>query len=101
MIPVHRCIKCGAEFKGDSEDIILKGCPYCGSKFFEYSHQGRVKKIKESKGNSVETIMVKEHGIYEVNLSSLMENDSVIISDEEGKYLIDINFLLKKRLKNK
>lgn len=45
--------------------------------------------------------MVKEHGIYEVNLSSLMENDSVIISDEEGKYLIDINFLLKKRLKDK
>lgn len=98
---MHRCIKCGAEFKGDSEDIILKGCPYCGSKFFEYSHKGRVREIKESKGNSVETIMVKEDGIYEVNLSSLMENDSVIISDEEGKYLIDINFLLKKRLKDK
>ena len=81
--------------------IIINGCPECGSKFFEYSHQGKVKGIKESKGNSVETIMVKEHGVYEVNLSSLMEDDSVIISDEEGKYLIDINFLLKKKLKEK
>ncbi len=98
---MHRCIKCGAEFKGDSEDIILKGCPQCGSKFFEYSQKGRLKEIKEIKGNSVETIMVKEHGIYEVNLSSLMENDSVIISDEEGKYLIDINFLLKKKLRER
>ena len=37
--------------------------------------------------------MVKD-GVYEVNLSSLMEDESVIVSDEEGKYLIDINFLL-------
>ena len=101
MILVHRCIKCGAQFKGEAEDLILKGCPDCGSKFFEYSHKGRVKEIKESKGSSVETIMVKEHGIYEVNLSALLENDSVIVSDEEGKYLIDINFLLKKKLRNR
>jgi predicted nucleic acid-binding Zn-ribbon protein len=42
--------------------------------------------------------MVKEQGVYEVNLSSLLENDSLIVSDEEGKYLIDINSLLKKKL---
>jgi hypothetical protein len=30
-----------------------------------------------------------------------MEDDSIIISDEEGKYLIDINFLLKKKLREK
>ena len=92
---MHRCIKCHSEFEG-SEDIIQNGCPKCGSKFFEYT-----KGIKESKGDSVETIMIKENGIYEVNLSSLMEDDSIIISDEEGKYLIDINFLLKKKLREK
>ncbi len=96
---MHRCIKCGFEFKGDSEDIIIKGCPECGSKFFAYSKKGRVKKIKEIKGDSVESIMVKEQGIYEVNLSSLLESDSVIVSDEEGRYVIDINSLLKKNLK--
>ena len=100
MIPVHRCIKCGVEFEG-TDAIIQSGCPECGSKFFEYTPQGKVKGKKESKGKSVETIMVKEHGVYEVNLSSLMEDDSIIVSDEEGKYLIDINFLLKKRLKDK
>lgn len=41
--------------------------------------------------------MVHDHGIYEVDLPSLLEDDSIIISDEEGKYLIDINFLLKKK----
>ena len=97
---MHRCIKCHSEFEG-SEDIIQKGCPECGSKFFEYTHHGQVKVIKESNGDSVETIMIKENGIYEVNLSSLMEDDSIIISDEEGKYLIDINFLLKKKLREK
>ncbi|HBN97245.1 MAG TPA: hypothetical protein DDZ66_13180 [Firmicutes bacterium] len=42
--------------------------------------------------------MVKEQGVYEVNLSSLLENESVIVSDKEGRYLIDINSLLKKKL---
>ncbi|AEG18518.1 MAG: hypothetical protein K8E24_003720 [Methanobacterium paludis] len=98
---MHRCIKCGAEFEGDSKDIILKGCPECGSKFFEFHQKGKVKEIREIKGDSIETIMVKEHGIYEVNLSSLMKDDSIIVSDEEGKYVIDINFLLKKQMKNK
>jgi uncharacterized protein len=98
---MHRCIKCGAEFKGNSEDIIQKGCPFCGSKFFEYRHKGKVEEIKRIKGDSIETIMVKADGIYEVNLSSLLEDDSIIVSDEEGKYVIDINFLLKKKMREK
>ncbi|BDZ69121.1 Zn-ribbon domain-containing protein [Methanobacterium ferruginis] len=97
---MHRCIKCGHEYE-DSEDLILKGCPNCGSKFFELHQEGKVKEIKEMKGNSVETIMVHEHGVYEVNLESLMADESVIVSDEEGKYLIDINYILKKKIKEK
>lgn len=97
---MHRCIKCHSEFK-DSEDNILNGCPNCGNKFFEYNRSDRFKEIKEDKADSVETIMIKDNGIYEVNLSPLMEDDSVIISDEEGRYLIDINFLLRKKLKHK
>jgi predicted nucleic acid-binding Zn-ribbon protein len=101
VIQVHRCIKCGAEFKIDSEDIILKGCPECGSKFFEFHQKGKIKEIQEIKGDSIETIMIKEHGIYEVNLPSLLEDDSIIVSDQEGMYVIDINFLLKKQMKDK
>ena len=97
---MHRCIKCGHEYE-DSEDLILKGCPNCGSKFFEFHQKGKVKGIKEIKGNSIETIMVKEHGVYEVNLQSLISDESVIVSDEEGKYVIDINYLLKKKIKDR
>ena len=95
---MHRCIKCGFEFTGNLEEIIKNGCPECGSKFFAYTRKSRVNDIKEVKGDSVESIIVKEQGVYEVNLSSLLENDSLIVSDEEGKYLIDINSLLKKKL---
>ena len=95
---MHQCIKCGYQITGDSEEIILNGCPECGSKFFAYTSKGRVEEIKEAKEDGVESIMVKGQGIYEVNLSSLMENDSVIVSDEEGRYMIDINSLLKKKL---
>lgn len=45
--------------------------------------------------------MVKEHGVYEVNLQSLISDESVIVSDEEGKYVIDINYLLKKKIREK
>jgi uncharacterized protein len=112
---MHRCIKCGAEFRGDPEDMILKGCPDCGNKFFEYHKEDKVqdykevkninkdniREIKRVKGDSIETIMVRGHGIYDVNLNSLLEDESIIVSDEEGKYLIDINFLLKKKMKEK
>jgi len=97
VILVHRCIKCGAEFKGSSEDI-LKGCPECGSKFFAFKKKGKPKKVD---GETIETIMVKGHGVYEVNLSSMMEDESVVVSDSDGKYLIDLNYLLKKRMKEK
>lgn len=93
---MHLCIKCGSLFKGKPEDI-LKGCPQCGSHFFEYHPSPKDEKNRKSPGKSVETIMVHDHGIYEVDLPSLLEDDSIIISDEEGKYLIDINFLLKKK----
>lgn len=79
----------------------MDGCPECGSKFFEYRQKGKVKEIHEINGDSVETIMVRDNGIYEVDLPSLLKEDSIIISDEEGKYLIDINFLLKKQMKDR
>lgn len=99
MILVHQCINCGAKLKATEE--ILKGCPQCGSKYFKYCSEGKKEKIEEVKEESIETIMVKQHGIYEVNLSSLMEDDSIIVSDQEGKYVIDINFLLNKKIKEK
>lgn len=98
---MHRCIKCGYEVEGDIETIITGGCPECGSKFFVYTRKDQVKEAAEDTDpaeDPVEGVMVKGQGVYEVNLSSLLENDSVIVSNEEGRYLIDINSLLKKKL---
>jgi predicted nucleic acid-binding Zn-ribbon protein len=104
---MNRCIKCGHEVEGDIETIITTGCPECGSKFFAYTRKDKVEGTGEDKStastedqveDSVEGVMVKGQGVYEVNLSSLLENDSVIVSNEEGRYLIDINSLLKKKL---
>ena len=60
-----------------------------------------LEEIHEIKGDSIETVMIRENGIYELNLPSLLEDDSIIVSDEEGMYVIDINFLLKKQMKEK
>lgn len=98
---MHLCIKCGALFKGKPEDI-LKGCPDCGSHFFEYYNEGKETAKKEKpQGESIETVMVHDHGIYELDLPSLLEDDSIIVSDEEGTYVIDINFLFKKKMNGK
>lgn len=59
------------------------------------------RRAPEPVGDPIETIMVRKNGIYEVNLTSLLEDDSIIVSDEEGKYFIDLNFLLKKNLKRR
>ena len=99
MIRVHQCINCGEKVKATEE--ILKGCPKCGSKYFKFSSEVKKEKVKPKKGKSIENIMVKQHGIYEVNLGSLLEDESIIVSDQEGKYVIDINTLLKKKIKEK
>ncbi len=79
----------------------MKGCPDCGSKYFKYYSETKKEKVKPPKGKSIENVMVKQRGIYEVNLGSLLEDDSIIVSDQEGKYVIDINTLLKQKDKDK
>nr|WP_255772543.1 Zn-ribbon domain-containing protein [Methanothermobacter sp. K4] len=96
VIQVHQCIKCGEKFRSSEE--LTDGCPKCGSRYFRYVADRR---DPEPVGDPIETIMVRKNGIYEVNLTSLLEDDSIIVSDEEGKYFIDLNFLLKKNLKRR
>lgn len=96
VILVHQCINCGAKYKSVAE--LSEGCPKCGGRYFRYTHK---KRRGESRGDSIETIMIHENGIYEINLTPLLKDDSIIVSDEEGKYVIDLNFLLKRNLKKR
>jgi len=97
VILVHQCINCGAQYTSVAE--LSDGCPKCGGRYFRYIQER--KKKKKTSSDSIETIMIHENGIYEVNLSPMLKDDSIIVSDEEGKYVIDLNFLLKKNLKKR
>ncbi|MDR3291128.1 MAG: hypothetical protein LBT10_03165 [Methanobrevibacter sp.] len=96
------CAKCGCELK---EENILNGCPKCGGKKFKFVNnnpQKRNKKEEETipetaiNENSIEQVKVEDRGIYEVNVSKLLDGGSDVYSDKEGNYAIDINSLLKK-----
>ena len=103
------CGKCGRELHGDD---LLEGCPDCGSKLFKFVNTKAIeeknRREKEEKENpiieeeltidenSVESIKVEDKGVYEVNLSQILDGESEVFSDKEGNYAIDINSLLKK-----
>ncbi|MDR2623698.1 MAG: hypothetical protein LBC39_03865 [Methanobrevibacter sp.] len=98
---MNLCASCGRELE---EDDILNGCPDCGSKKFKFVNKNpQRKKKEEEKGpkttineDSIEQVKVEDRGIYEVNVSNLLDGGSDVYSDREGNYAIDINSLLKK-----
>lgn len=59
------------------------------------------KDIEEFKKENIESVLVKQKGIYEVNLEHLLEDDSLVFADEKGNYVVDINSLLNKKDKTK
>lgn len=103
------CSKCGTELHGDD---LLEGCPKCGSKLFKFVNTKAIEEKKrreqEEKENppsedeisideeSVESIKVEDKGVYELNLSHILDGETDVYSDKEGNYAIDINALLKK-----
>jgi predicted nucleic acid-binding Zn-ribbon protein len=95
------CAGCGRELK---EEDILNGCPDCGGKKFKFVNSNPQKKKEKKEDipktaineNSIEQIKVEDRGVYEVNVSKLLDGGSDVYSDKEGNYAIDINSLLKK-----
>jgi len=98
----YRCLKCGKIYE-DNDPQVLKGCDECGGKMFVYvgskplEEQEIVKKkveelkieIKESKGEKVD-ITIKSAG-EEIKI----EGVETIIVEEPGKYIIDVDKLMK------
>lgn len=119
----HQCLKCDRIFDNTS-DVILKGCPYCGSKLFLY-----IKKIpdpemtneieltksqkdiilKEIEGIvqtedvdapiilKLENIRILSSGKYEIDINQLMKKEKPLIYKiQDGTYVIDLDFLRKR-----
>ncbi len=114
----HQCLKCDSTYDNTS-DVIIKGCPNCGSKLFLY-----IKKIPEEKKEieltktekdiimkevegfvdveeldepivlKLENIRVVGPGKYEIDINQLMKKEKPIIYKvQDGTYVIDLAFL--------
>lgn len=101
----HRCTKCGKEYK-DGDARILNGCE-CGNNKFLYVPKVKreVKKEveeikKEFKGMGIESVRIIAPGQYEINLEKIFSRDEIVIAlQEDGRYVIHLPSLLKKRKK--
>jgi len=103
----HRCTKCGKLYaEGDMR--LLSGCE-CGNNKFLYVPKGRetvkpeelARELKrEFSRFGIESIRIIAPGQYEINLEKLLEREEIIIAlEEDGRYIIHLPSLLKKRPK--
>jgi len=121
----HKCTQCGREFE-DGSTKILKGCPSCGGKKFLYireveRHEDVLKEktpaeIAREKGEEVlevrddrqkkevevydriESIRILGPGSYELNIEKLATSGEVVLGlEKEGKYVVDILSMAKKK----
>ncbi|MDO5846665.1 MAG: Zn-ribbon domain-containing protein [Methanocorpusculum sp.] len=126
----HKCTKCGREFRDGSVEI-LRGCPSCGGKKFLYVsdrvkhadvlEEKSIEKIAEETKEEVlevkpegpasrptdilervESVRIVGKGSYELNLERLAESQDIIIGmGDDGKYMLDLPSMSKKRPQKK
>ncbi|HJJ89794.1 MAG TPA: Zn-ribbon domain-containing protein [Methanocorpusculum sp.] len=123
----HKCTQCGREFRDGSVEI-LRGCPSCGGKKFLYvSEDVRNSDILEEKSiadiahetkqeileireqvpaskptdilERVESVRIVSPGKYELNLERLAMSQDIIIGVADGKYMLDLPSMSKKKQK--
>jgi predicted nucleic acid-binding Zn-ribbon protein len=120
----HKCTQCGREFE-DGSTKILKGCPSCGGKKFLYIREVHrhddvlkeksIDEIAKDTGQDVleverppsrekdvfdriESIRILGPGTYELNIEKLAQTDEVVVRlEREGKYMVDILSMAKKK----
>lgn len=107
----HRCMNCGKTYEDDSEELI-DGCE-CGSSLFMYENsvdsevseeerkevksdiQQMVQQGLEENENikfefDLDSIVVEEEGVYNINISRLLQEIPLIIRKTEGVYHIHL-----------
>ncbi len=121
----NKCIMCG-KIHPDFADYLMEGCDNCGSKFFFFIRQEELKKaekdleklskseikeieedirdIVESEGVEstdtvildIEAIRVIRAGKYEIDVSTLFNQNPIVIRIGPGKYEIDLSTMMEK-----
>ncbi len=108
----HRCMNCGEVYEDDSDQII-DGCE-CGSSLFMYEaeemSEEELKEEKEKVADDIEemvaegeasranikfefdidSISVEEEGVYNINVTRLLEEMPLVIQKSEGVYHIHL-----------
>ena len=120
MFMPHRCTKCGKLYE-DGDMSILNGC-ICGNNKFLYVpkrtipkeidlieekeiNENEIEIIKTSKSDKdkeedIECVRIISPGQYEINIENMLKIDGLIIElREEGRYIIHLPSLLKKKNK--
>ncbi len=121
----HKCLNCGKVLKEDSEEL-MEGCSNCGQKLFVFEGDKKLsdserdtivqdveeflgnleeeeevrKRIKDAMEFDLESIKVKEPGVYEINLRKLLEEIPLIVEMKEGEYYIYLPSAFSKDRKN-
>ncbi len=104
----HQCTKCGKEY-ADGDVRILSGCE-CGNNRFLYvpkvkreRKEEQVEEIKEQLSEmGIESVKILAPGMYEINLERILERDEIVIAlQEDGRYVIHLPSLLKRRKEKK
>ncbi|MCC6028323.1 MAG: hypothetical protein HA490_06830 [Archaeoglobales archaeon] len=100
----HKCTNCGKLY-ADGDMRLLQGCE-CGNNKFLYIPKEKKEKTeveeikKELTRFGIESIRIIAPGQYEINLEKLFEREEIIIAlEEDGKYVIHLPSLLKKKPK--
>jgi predicted nucleic acid-binding Zn-ribbon protein len=81
----HKCTRCGKVY-GEGSKEILEGCK-CGNRYFLYFR--KITDEEAEKFKDIWNIKVKD-GTYEIDIASLMAKEPIIISGEEGRYLLSL-----------
>lgn len=108
----HRCMNCGNTYQDDSEELI-EGCE-CGSSLFIYENEAEAEEIPEEERSEVkediedlveegltdrenikfefdlDSIVVEEEGVYNINVSRLLKEVPLIIRKTEGVYHVHL-----------
>ena len=103
----HRCVHCSAIYK-DSDEEILNGCSTCGSKFFFYLTEEKLKMLLDNKEKEI-ILTDEEKEQIEKDVRDIAgieegEEETPVILDFEsvkiikpGKYLLDVGNLFSKQ----
>ena len=102
----HRCMNCGILHEDESKELI-EGCQ-CGSSLFMYESSDQdtgeteVEQAQEIVEDAVrsgpsdtenvkfkfnlDSIAVQEEGVYDINISKLLDEVPIIVKKQEGSY---------------